>query len=513
LLLEALVQASNAVSETASRSQKTALLAEVLARLDPDEVKLGVAYLSGELPQGRLGLGYATLGATEALPASTASLTLRELDERLSELLACKGSGSAKRRSELVGSLFSASTVDEQAFLKRLLLGELRQGALEGVVLDAVARAFDIPAERLRRAVMLSGDLAEAAAVARREGAAGLSAFALELFRPLAPMLAQSAANVSEALDALGAAHFEHKLDGARIQIHKDEARVAIYTRNLNEVTARVPEVVELVRRMPARALVLDGEVLGIRPDGRPVPFQETMRRFGRKDQTEGLQQGLPLSPFFFDVLHADGTDLLDRPLAARSEALASILPAAQRVPKLETNDRVAAERFLAEAIALGREGVMAKAASAPYEAGRRGAAWLKVKPVHTLDLVVLAAEWGSGRRHGKLSNIHMGARDPATASFVMLGKTFKGMTDAMLAWQTERFLELALGREGHIVHLRPELVVEVAFDGVQKSSQYPGGVALRFARVRRYRTDKRADQADTIESVRRLLSDQPETR
>jgi DNA ligase-1 len=237
------------------------------------------------------------------------------------------------------------------------------------------------------------------------------------------------------------------------------------------------------------------------------------MRRFGRKDQTEGLQQGLPLSPFFFDVLHADGTDLLDRPLAARSEALASILPAAQRVPKLETNDRVAAERFLAEAIALGREGVMAKAASAPYEAGRRGAAWLKVKPVHTLDLVVLAAEWGSGRRHGKLSNIHMGARDPATASFVMLGKTFKGMTDAMLAWQTERFLELALGREGHIVHLRPELVVEVAFDGVQKSSQYPGGVALRFARVRRYRTDKRADQADTIESVRRLLSDQPETR
>ena len=513
MLLEALVQTSNAVSGTASRSQKTALLAELLARLDPDEVKLGVAYLSGELPQGRLGLGYATLGATEAPPAPTASLTLRELDERLSELLACKGSGSGKRRAELVGRLFSASTHAEQEFLKRLLLGELRQGALEGVVLDAVAQAFDVPAERLRRAVMLSGDLAETAAVARREGAAGLSAFALELFRPLAPMLAQSAANVTEALDALGAAHFEHKLDGARVQVHKDEARVLVYTRSLHEVTPRVPEVVELVRRLPARTLVLDGEVLGMRSDGRPVSFQETMRRFGSKEQTENLRRELPLSAFFFDVLHADGVDLLDRPLSARSEALASIVPSGERVARLETNDPAAAERFLAEAIALGREGVMAKAASAPYEAGRRGAAWLKVKPVHTLDLVVLAAEWGSGRRHGKLSNIHLGARDPATASFVMLGKTFKGMTDAMLVWQTERFLELTLGREGHIVHLRPEIVVEVAFDGVQKSSQYPGGVALRFARVRRYRTDKRADQADTIESVRRLLSDLPETR
>jgi DNA ligase-1 len=423
------------------------------------------------------------------------------------------GSGSGRRRTELLGRLFSASTGDEQAFLKRLLLGELRQGALEGVMLDAVAQAFHIPVETLRRAVMLSGDLAEAAAAARREGSAGLSAFGLELFRPLAPMLAQSATNVGEALDALGTAHFEHKLDGARIQVHKDEARIAVYTRSLHEVTPRVPEIVELVRKLPARTLVLDGEVLGMRSDGRPVPFQETMRRFGAKDQTESLRQGLPLSAFFFDVLHADGVDLLDRPLAARSEALASIVSAEMRVPKLETGDLAAAERFLADAIALGREGVMAKAANAPYEAGRRGAAWLKVKPVYTLDLVVLAAEWGSGRRHGKLSNIHLGARDPATASFVMLGKTFKGMTDEMLVWQTERFLELMLGREGHVVHLRPELVVEVAFDGVQKSSQYPGGVALRFARVRRYRPDKSAGEADTIESVRRLLSDEPETR
>ncbi len=513
VLLEALVQTSNAVSGTAARSRKTALIAELLARLEPDEVRLGVAYLSGEVPQGRLGLGYASLASAEAPPASDASLTLGELDRRLGELAACKGGGSARRRAELVGRLFGASTGEEQAFLKRLLLGELRQGALEGVMIDAVAQAFHVPVEVVRRAAMLNGDLADAAAIARRDGAAGLSAFGLELFRPLAPMLAQSATSVSEALGALGTAHFEHKLDGARVQVHKDESRVAVYTRNLNEVTVRVPEIVEVVKALPARTLVLDGEVLGMRPDGRPVPFQETMRRFGSKDQTESLQQALPLSAFFFDVLHADGTDLIDRPLADRAEALSALVAAERRVPRLETGDPTEAERFLADAIALGREGVMAKSASSAYEAGRRGAAWLKVKPVHTLDLVVLAAEWGSGRRHGKLSNIHMGARDPANASFVMLGKTFKGMTDEMLAWQTQRFLALALGREGHIVHLKPELVVEVAFDGVQRSSQYPGGVALRFARVRRYRLDKPASQADTIDAVRRLLSDEPETR
>jgi DNA ligase-1 len=507
VLLEALVQTSTAVSETASRSRKTALIAELLARLEPDEVRLGVAYLSGDVPQGRLGLGYATLGSIDVLPAPRASLTLGELHQRLGELKACQGGGSARRRIELVGRLLAASTSDEQRFLKRLLLGELRQGALEGVMLDAIAQAFDVPVEALRRAAMLNGDLAEAATAARRAGPAGLEAFGLELFRPLAPMLAQSAASVSEALGTLGAAHFEHKLDGARVQVHKNETRVAVYTRNLHEVTERVPEIVELVRKLPARTLVLDGEVLGMRPDGRPVPFQATMRRFGSKDQSESLRRELPLSAFFFDLLHADGTDLIDRPLADRAEALASIVSTEHRVPKLETGDEAEAQRFLAEALALGREGVMAKSAGAPYEAGRRGAAWLKVKPVHTLDLVVLAAEWGSGRRHGKLSNIHMGARDPASGSFVMLGKTFKGMTDEMLAWQTEQFLKIALGREGHVVHVRPELVVEVAFDGVQASPHYPGGVALRFARVRRYRPEKTANEADTIDSVRRLLS------
>jgi DNA ligase-1 len=354
---------------------------------------------------------------------------------------------------------------------------------------------------------MLNGDLAGVAAAVRENGEAALSSFGLELFRPLAPMLAQSAKTVGEALETLGVAHFEHKLDGARVQVHKNDERVSVYTRSLHEVTARVPELVELVQGLPARSLVLDGEILAMRRDGRPEPFQVTMRRFGRKDQTEELRKELPLSAFFFDVLHADGADLVDRPLEARSETLDALVPEESRVPKLVTGDASAAERFMSDALALGREGVMAKSANAPYEAGRRGAQWLKVKPAHTLDLVVLAAEWGSGRRHGKLSNIHMGARDPATGTFVMLGKTFKGMTDEMLAWQTERFLKLALGREGHVVHLKPELVVEVAFDGVQRSSQYPGGVALRFARVRRYRPDKPASQADTLESVLRLLA------
>jgi DNA ligase-1 len=506
-LLQGLVRTSNAVSKTASRSQKTALIAEFLAELDVDEVRLAVSYLSGELPQGRLGIGYRTLFGEMVEPTRESSLTLRELDQRLDELLACKGAGSGKRRTELIGRLFSASTADEQEFLKRLLLGELRQGALEGVMIEAVARAFHVAVEPLRRAVMLNGDLAGVAAAARRDGEAALSSFGLELFRPLAPMLAQTATNVGEALQTFGVAHLEHKLDGARVQVHKKDEHVSVYTRSLHEVTARVPEVVELAKSLPASSLVLDGEILAMQNDGRPEPFQVTMRRFGRKDQTEELRRKLPLSAFFFDVLHVDGMDLVDRPLEARSETLAALVPDASRVPRIVTGEASAAERFFSDALALGREGVMVKSASAPYEAGRRGAQWLKVKPAHTLDLVVLAAEWGSGRRHGKLSNIHMGARDPKTGSFVMLGKTFKGMTDEMLAWQTERFLKLALGREGHVVHLRPELVVEVAFDGVQRSSQYPGGVALRFARVRRYREDKPAAEADTIESVLRLLA------
>jgi DNA ligase-1 len=504
-LLAELVRTSKAVASTAARSKKTALIAEHLRRLDAREVGLAVAYLCGEVPQGRLGVGYSTLADTEVAPATESSLTLSGLDERLSELAACKGGGSARRRTELLGRLFSASTEDEQRFLRHLLVGELRQGALEGVVVEAVASAFELEPDRLRRAVMLNGELAQVAEAVRKEGPSALDRFGLVLFRPLSPMLAQSAANVGEAID-LGAAVFEHKFDGARVQVHKDADRVAVYTRSLHEVSARVPEVVELVKGLRARSVVLDGEVLGMRADGRPEPFQVTMRRFGRKDQTEALRQELPLSAFFFDVLHADGDDLVDRPLTERSETLAAIVPSASRVPRLATGDGALAERFLADALALGREGVVAKSAGAPYEAGRRGAAWLKIKPTHTLDLVVLAAEWGSGRRHGKLSNIHLGARDPATGSYVVLGKTFKGMTDAMLAWQTEQFLKLALGREGHVVHVRPELVVEVAFDGVQTSTQYPGGVALRFARVKRYRTDKSANEADSIDSVRRLL-------
>lgn len=504
--LQALVQASREVGATRSRKQKTGRLATLLRQLDPDEVAIGVSYLAGVLPQGRIGLGPAILHELGDAPtAAAASLTLREVDEALEAVARTRGAGSSAARKERLGRLFARATPDERELLARLVLGELRQGALVGLMVEAVAEACRIDAARLRRAAMLAGSVVEVAVVALTEGEAGLARFALRPFSPVLPMLASPSEGVPDALAQLGEAALEIKLDGARVQVHKDGDEVRVYSRRLHEVSARVPEVVELARALPARSLVLDGEAITLRSDGTPQPFQVTLRRFGRTLEVERMRVELPLTSFFFDALAIDGHVLIDRPARERLTALDALVPEPLRVPRRVTSQLEEATRFFDEAVARGHEGLMAKSLSAGYEAGSRGASWLKIKPAHTLDLVVLAVEPGSGRRRGWLSNLHLGARDPASGGFVMLGKTFKGMTDAMLAWQTEHLGALALGREGGVVHVRPELVVEVAFDDVQVSPQYPGGLALRFARVKRYRTDKRAEDADTLEAVRRV--------
>ena len=499
MLVDEIARTSAAVSETSARSAKVAALAACLGAARPDEAPIAVAYLSGTLPHGPIGVGWAAL--RDLPPPSTGSPTLEllEVDAALRGIGAASGPGSKAARRRALEELFSRATDPEQRFLRALLHGELRQGALESVVADAVARAAGVPVADVRRALMLAGDLGVVATAALVDGDAGLARFRLEVLRPLKPMLAQTADSPGEALARVGAAAVEWKLDGARLQVHRRGGDVRAFTRNLADITDRVPEVVEAVLALPVDAVVLDGEAIALRSDGRPEPFQVTMSRFGSKT----LDKRVTLSPFFFDCLHLDGEDLLDLTLAERRTSLVGRVPESMRPATLETSDAEEAERFLERAIAYGHEGVMVKALSAPYEAGRRGAGWLKVKPVHTLDLVVLAAEWGHGRRQGRLSNLHLGARDPEAGGFVMLGKTFKGLTDAMLAWQTERLLGLELGREGHVVHVRPELVVEIAFDGVQTSTRYPGGVALRFARVKGYRPDKSAGEADTIDDVR----------
>jgi DNA ligase-1 len=434
-------------------------------------------------------------------------LTVADVDAAFSEIGAVSGKGSQARRADLVAGLFAAATETEHTFLRRLLSGELRQGALAGIMADAVASATGIPPQNVRRAAMLGGDLPAVAAAGLTGGTAALEAFTLLVGRPVGPMLAQTATGIADALERLGGtAVFEAKLDGARVQIHRVADEVTVYTRSLDDVTARLPEVVEAALALPVTELIADGEAIALRADNRPHPFQVTASRFGRSVDVAAARAAQPLSVFFFDVLRCDGADLLDAPTSDRIAALDEIVPARHRVDRLLTSDRAAAADFLDATLAAGHEGVMAKSPTAPYEAGRRGAAWLKVKPVHTLDLVVLAVEWGSGRRRGKLSNIHLGARDPATGGFVMLGKTFKGMTDAMLEWQTRRFLQLAAGpTDSYVVRLRPEQVVEVAFDGIQASPRYPGGLALRFARVLRYRDDKSPTEADTIDTVRAL--------
>jgi ATP-dependent DNA ligase I len=499
VLLADVAVTSAAVAATSSRLAKREALAACLARLAPEEVAVAVAYLSGELPHGPIGVGWAALREhPPAAPAAT--LELLEVDAALRAVGAASGPGSQALRKEFLAGLLARATAEEQTFLTGLLLGGLRQGALEGVMVDAVAQAAGVPLAAVRRACMLSGDLGAVASATLAEGEAALERFRLELLRPLQPMLAQTAEDAADAVGRFGEAAVEWKLDGARIQVHRAGEEARVFTRNLADVTARVREVVAAVRALPVESIVLDGEAIALDDDGRPRPFQVTMSRFGSRDER---RHATALTPVFFDCLHLDGDDLLDRPARERFAALEQRLPGELRVRRIVTADPAEAERFFDEAIARGHEGVLVKALDAPYEAGRRGGGWLKVKRAHTLDLVVLAVEWGSGRRRGTLSNLHLGARDPATGGFVMLGKTFKGMTDAMLAWQTERLLELETHRDGHVVHVRPELVVEIAFDGVQGSSRYPGGLALRFARVKGYRTDKRADEADTIDAVR----------
>jgi DNA ligase-1 len=504
-LLADLAAASAAVAATSSRLAKVERLAHALRRLAPEEVPVAVAYLSGELPGGPVGVGWASLRDLPPPAAPPPTLSVLDVHRALEGVRGARGPGSQRVRRDLLRTLFARATEPERRFLVGLLLGELRQGALEGLMIEAVARAAEVAAADVRRAAMLAGDLAPVATAALVEGTAGLARFRLSVFRPVLPMLAQSADGLEEALARTGPAAVEWKLDGARVQIHLADGEVRVYTRALADVTTRVPELVEVARGLAGRTAILDGEAIALRADGRPRPFQETMGRFGSRLQVERLRSAIPLRFFFFDCLHVDGEDLVDRPLAERRLVLAELVPDALRVPGATCTGPEEAGAVLGRALDRGHEGVMVKSLGSPYEAGRRGAAWLKVKPAHTLDLVVLAAEWGHGRRRGWLSNLHLGARDPATGRFVMLGKTFKGLTDEMLAWQTSRLLELETGREGNTVHVRPELVVEVAFDGVQASPRYPAGLALRFARVRGYREDKAPGEADTVETVRAI--------
>ncbi|MGH8645470.1 MAG: ATP-dependent DNA ligase [Gammaproteobacteria bacterium] len=506
MLLSEIVTTSKRVTATQKRLEKIGLLAECIRCLPPDEIEIGISYLAGSLPQGRIGVGYALV--REALKTAAAdgpSLTLHEVDATFTRLLQTIGRGSAGERRAHLRSLFVRATRAEQDFLARLAIGELRQGALEGILVEAIAQAVAVPSHDIRRAVMLAGDIAPVARVVLTEGVSGLTRFRLALLQPVKPMLADSVEDVGDALAQLGRASFEYKLDGARVQAHKEGTEVRVFTRSLNEVTEAVPEIVEVLRRLPVHALIVDGEALALKADGTPQPFQITMRRFGRKLDVDAMRAELPLSVFFFDCLHLEGQDLIDEPAVSRFTALEGMLPPELMIPRLVTADPQAAEAFLARALARGHEGVMAKALDARYEAGRRGASWLKIKHAFTLDLVVLAAEWGSGRRRGRLSNLHLGARDPASGSYVMLGKTFKGMSDAMLEWQTRKFQELAIERDAYTVYVRPELVVEVACNDIQASPHYPGGLALRFARVRRYRPDKSPQEADTIDTVRTL--------
>jgi ATP-dependent DNA ligase I len=505
--LAQLVETSRRVAEVSGRLEKIGLLASLLASVPPEEIEIAVAFLSGSVRQAKLGVGYSALqAATPEGPAESPSLELSEVDATFESIFQVSaGKGSLATRVRLLAELLARATRIEQEFLFRLVVGELRQGAVEGLMLEAVARAANVPADRMRRARMMAGDLTIVAKAALTGDTATLAGFDTQLFRPVQPMLAGSADDETVAIQELGEAALEYKLDGARIQVHKSGDQVAVYSRRLNDVTAAVPELVELVRRFPARDLILDGEVIALTRNGTPHPFQVTMSRFGTRLAVERARTQLPLTPFFFDLLYLDGGSLVDEPARRRLTALLDAVPSSMVVPRTLTSSPADAQAFLQRSLDAGHEGIMAKALDAPYQAGHRGRRWLKIKPANTLDLVVLAAEWGHGRRHGWLSNLHLGARDPVAGGFVMLGKTFKGMTDEMLEWQTKRLLELEVARDGMTVYVRPELVVETAFNEVQASSQYPGGVALRFARIKRYRTDKTAAEADTIDSVRQI--------
>jgi DNA ligase-1 len=503
--LAALVDTSRRVTEATGRLQKVGLLASLLTEVPQDEIEIAVAFLSGAIRQSRLGIGYAALQSAVPAAAGEPFLELSDVDGALDRI--CRvpaGKGSSQERQRLLRELLARATSEEQGFLFRLVVGELRQGAVEGLMLEAVAKAASIPPDRVRRARMMAGDLPSVARTALGADHAELGAFATQLFRPVHPMLAGSADDAETAIAELGEAALEYKLDGARIQIHKSGNQVGVFSRRLNDVTPAVPEIVELIRGLPVRDLILDGEVIALRENGSPHPFQVTMSRFGKRLDVERARREVPLTPFFFDLLYLDGASLVDEPARRRFTTLSEAVPPAMLVPRLMTASPQDAQQFLETALGHGHEGIMAKALDEPYQAGHRGRRWLKIKPANTLDLVVLAAEWGHGRRQGWLSNLHLGARNPA-GGFVMLGKTFKGMTDEMLDWQTKRLLELEVARDGLAVYVRPELVVETAFNEVQASTQYPGGVALRFARIKRYRSDKSAAEADTIEAVQQI--------
>lgn len=522
--LARLVGAVEQIRATNKKSEKVRILADTLRATRGHETVLTALYLSGSVPQGKIGIGWnliqqameetpsfspahpGVLGSTPS-PASE-PLTLSDVDKTLDRLAAERGTGSAERRVAQLKWLYTRARPDERRFLSQLLIGELRQGALEGVLLDAIAVASGLQASTVRQAFMFAPHLGDLALAALTEGAAGLAHYSLRLFTPVAPMLATSAEAIDVALDRLGSAAFEYKLDGARIQVHKGGGDVRLFTRQLQDVTERLPEIVEWARRLPVREVVLDGEAIGLRKDGRPQPFQTTMRRLGRMKDVAAMRETVPLSPFMFDALYVDGDSLLARSYEERTSILASVSPESA-IPRLLTSQADEARRFLAQSLEAGHEGVMAKSLSAPYIAGQRGFHWLKLKEATTLDLVVLAAEWGNGRREGWLSNLHLGARDPETGQFVMLGKTFKGLTDDMLRLQTEQLLALERHREGHTVFVRPELVVEIAFSDIQESPRYPAGLALRFARVKRYRPDKSAHEADTIQTVNDLFRTQ----
>ena len=509
-LLACLVDTSRAVGGVAGRRAKVAHLATLLRRLAPQEVGIGVAYLAGVIPQGRIGVGYALIrDAQSDSSAQHASLTLGAVDAALEEVARATGAGSVARRVNLLSRLFARATASEQEFLVRLLHGELRQGALEGLMVEAVAAAGNLPVAAVRRAAMVAGGIATVAATALTHGEGGLKRYAVALFQPLAPMLAQPADDIEDAMSRVSLAAIEWKLDGARVQAHKNGDEVRLYSRTGNDVTAAAPEIVAAVRDARAHALILDGEAIALKPNGAPYAFQETMSRFGRVLDIAAMQTRMPLSVFFFDCLRRDDQDLVSLPGSTRFEALRASLPSELIVARLVTDDAVAAQAFYDDAIAHGHEGVMVKAVDAAYDPGARSASWLKVKRAHSLDLVVLAAEWGHGRRQGWLSNLHLGARNPATGEYVMLGKTFKGMTDAILEWQTGELLKREVARDRGTVTVRPELVVEVVFNDLQASSRYPGGLALRFARIKGYRPDKTPADADTMASVRAIYASQ----
>ncbi|MFF1445853.1 ATP-dependent DNA ligase [Streptomyces sp. NPDC058295] len=511
MLLTRLADVSREVAATSARSRKIALLAELFRDAEADDVPIVIPYLAGRLPQGRLGVGWKVL-SRPVDPAGSPSLTVREVDARLTELGTVSGPGSQAERTRLVGELMGAATADEQRFLLGLITGEVRQGALDAVAVEGLAQATGAPATDVRRAVMLAGSLRTVAQALLADGPAALEAFRLTVGRPVLPMLAHTASAVAEAVGKLGVCAVEEKLDGIRVQVHRDGDDVRLYTRTLDDITDRLPEVTDAARRLTGSRFILDGEVIAFDETGRPRSFQETAGRVGSRLDVTAAAEAVPVAPVFFDALSVDGRDLLDLPFAERHAELARLVPEPMRVRRTVVSgpeDVEAAEEFSRETLLRGHEGVVVKALDAPYSAGRRGASWLKVKPVHTLDLVVLAAEWGHGRRTGKLSNLHLGART-ADGGFAMLGKTFKGLTDALLTWQTERLRELAVDWSGYVVTVRPELVVEIAYDGLQRSTRYPAGVTLRFARVLRYREDKRPEEADTVET---LLAAHPEVR